>query len=202
MLPDFGRDAPIDPALAERAAAERVMSVPGENEAYPHLSSVPDEAPAVVPADERDEIADGLAAARDGGGLSRGPSSMMVGDAVHAAVIYYNHGSTRLSSEDKEVLQRVANMSQIRDADVRVVGHASSRTASSDQVGAKIANFRIALTRARKVGEELARLGVPNSRIFIESRAANDPAWSYETPLGEAANRRTDIYFVRSSGAR
>ncbi len=207
----FGSEsASADPELAARIAAERAAPIPGADGDYPSLAAVPDEAPAVTSADRRERIADSLFAVREGDRAAAppvapaGPASAMVAGAsgavlvrgaVHAAVIYFAHGSIRLSASDKTVLKRVADTQRARRADVRVVGHASSR-GSGGEARVKVANFRTALDRAHAVAGELARLGVPAERILIESRSDDDPAWSNTTTLGEAANRRTDIYFL------
>ena len=209
--------APADPEIAARLAAELAAPVPGADGDWPRIAGVPDEMPVVTPPALRRQLAENLAAARGGAeapapmpaAAPAGPSSALAAAAPaagfadrvqHAAVIYYLHGSTRLSAHDKAVLRRVADTQRARGASLRVVGHASPPPpGAADGDGgaaAKRANFRIALKRARAVADELARLGVPAGRIFVESRADGDPAWSSATPLGEAANRRTDIYFV------
>ena len=206
----FGADEPEDPRLAARVAAERAAEIPGAADDWPRVGSVPDSAPAATPLEDRRRLAADLRAARDGAALGApvlsppprppsamapGPGALLPGGAPRAAVIYFLHDSVRLSTEDKTVLRRVADTQRALDADLRVVGHASPR-AAHDAAGAEIANFRVALRRARVVAAELARLGVPHARILIESRADNDPEFSNATPHGEAANRRADIYFL------
>lgn len=280
-----GDDDEVDPALAERVAAERAQPVPGSDEDFPSLSRVPDEAPRVTSYEARAEIAEGLIADRDGahysdnpaaGSISGGESQMRetpapvttgvpqisaitapppasrlttaqatsvsappviparapsvapvptpavaegprdyvqempspdyVADAVqrstHVAVIYYVYGSKRLSDHDRVVLSQVADQQRATGAVVRVVGHASARANNDDPVESKIANFTIALDRARIVATELTRLGVPANRIHVGSASDTQPAYSNSTPSGEAANRRTDIYldFYGQSG--
>ena len=64
----------------------------------------------------------------------------------------------------------------------------------------KIANFAVAYDRARVVAEELVRHGVAVDRIFISSMADQALAYSEATDLGEAANRRTDVYLDFTAG--
>ena len=203
--------APADPALAERVAAERAWPVPGADGDYPPISAVPAEVPAATPAAHRRRIAESLSAAGAGDVADPAPvvapsvpssavaaasGAVVAGAPAHAAVIYFGHGSVSLSEEDRAVLKRVADTQRARAVDLRVVGHASARTSGGDAAAAKIANFRVALDRARAVAGALARHGVPDRRILIEAQSDNEPAFSDATALGEAANRRTDIYFV------
>lgn len=238
-----GDDEEADPELAARIEAERAQPVPGADEDFPTLGTVPDEAPRVTSYEEREEIAEGLVADRAATRYSENPAAAALAEALpwnageaapeiedvatvvtppppvgeqvpatvvpaagpaiaqldaqgasHVGVIYYAHGSARLSASDKDVLGRVAEAWRANGGTLRVVGHASGRADSGDPVEAKIANFAIALDRARGVADELARLGVPADRIYVSSMAESEPAYSETTELGEAANRRTDIY--------
>lgn len=284
-----GDDSEADPELAARVAAERAQPVPGADEDFPSLSSVPDQAPRVTAYETREEITEGLIADRNNAqyvdnpaaGTLPGttpnrpvpvvlvpepsvssappvsqvvtaptvtasalpppvtvspppvtpvstlvstpvstptvtaapreiaqadPPAEYVADAVlrstHIAVIYYVYGSKRLSDNDRGVLAQVAEQQRATGAVVRVVGHASTPANSDDPVEAKIANFSIALDRARIVATELTKLGVPANRIHVGSASDDQPAYSNSTASGEAANRRTDIYldFYGQSG--
>ena len=195
---------PVDPALAERLAAERARPIPGAESDYPAVGSVPGEPPEVTPPEIRRRAMDQLAAGEAPDLSTPAPVSfagnaawpLRPGEAEHAAVIYFAHGSAALADGDRAVLRRVADVQRSHDAALRVVGHASRRAGDSASARAKLANFRAALARARAVADELARLGVPGNRIRVESRSDHDPAWSNATSLGEAANRRADVYFI------
>ena len=114
--------------------------------------------------------------------------------ATHAAVIYFGHGSALLSRQDREVLRQVAAAQQDYGGTVRVVGHASSRTKTNDLLAHKIANHETSLARARAVAEELIKLGVPRQSVFVEALSDAQPDYSEATALGEAANRRANVY--------
>lgn len=206
---------------AAGTAPEVVLAppVPGAEDDYPLLAAMPDAAPATTPVEQRQRILELLMAARDRAHAAAAaspaappavpspaavpaPAAPASADgAAHVGVIQYLHGSARLSTHDKAVLARIAEEQRARAAVVRVVGHASAR-AKGGAARAQVLNFRIALARARVVAHELARLGVPANRIIVESKADDDPAWSNTTPLGEAANRRTDIYLVAPPALR
>lgn len=205
-----GAEREGDPALAARAAAERAGPLPGADEPYPAVGSVAGTAPETTREEERARLRETLAAARDGEAAPAAaaepppvpPSATIAapdappGEEVRVAVIHYPHGASGLAAEDRTVLRRVADSQRARGAAVRVVGHASGRPGAGGNARRAVANFRVALERARGVADELARFGVPADRILVESRSDAEPVFSNATPLGEAANRRVDIYFV------
>ena len=125
-----------------------------------------------------------------GGNIDLGESQ----SAVHAAVIYFGHGSARLSRQDQEVLRQVAAAQQDYGGTVRVVGHASSRTKTNDLLAHKIANHETSVARARAVAKELIKLGIPRQSVFVEALSDAQPDYSEATTLGEAANRRANVY--------
>ncbi|MDP6350782.1 MAG: OmpA family protein [Alphaproteobacteria bacterium] len=131
------------------------------------------------------------------GGVGTAPIRVSPGatrQSMHAAVVYFGHSSARLSREDHEVLRQVAAAHSEYGGVVRVVGHASSRTRTNDIAEHKIANYEISVDRARAVAEELISLGVAKENLFVDAMADTMTQYSEATPMGEAANRRTDIY--------
>lgn len=61
-----GDDETLSPEMQARLEAERQEGIPGEEDPFPELGSVPGEAPVVTSFDERQDIADGLVADRAG----------------------------------------------------------------------------------------------------------------------------------------
>ncbi len=112
----------------------------------------------------------------------------------HAAVIYFGHGSSNLSSEDKNVLMEVARAVALSRAHVYVVGHASSRTKTNDVLKHNVANYETSLARAESVAAELILQGVPRNKVSVHAMADGQPDYSEATRLGEAGNRRANIY--------
>jgi len=127
---------------------------------------------------------------------------LSVESSMEAAVVYFNHGSSKLSRQDREVLRQVAAAYKDYDVTVRVVGHSSSRTKTSKVVAHKIANYEISVDRARAVARQLVKLGVAPGSLYVGAMADTKPKFSEATPMGEAANRRADVYldFRRRSG--
>lgn len=110
------------------------------------------------------------------------------------AVIYFGHGSTGLDGRDREVLRQVAQVAQQRQADLRVVGHASSRTAAMDLVDHRMANLETSMKRAEAVADALVSMGVARGRIQVEGRADRDKVYHEFMPTGEAGNRRAEVF--------
>ena len=113
---------------------------------------------------------------------------------VHAAVIYFDHGSTMLSSKDKRILREVAVAVTKSDGYVSVVGHASSRTKTNDVLKHNVANYETSLARAESVAAELILRGIPRDKVSVYAMGDDQPDYSEATTLGEAANRRANVY--------
>lgn len=110
------------------------------------------------------------------------------------AVIYFGHGSTALDGNDRGVLRQVARIAERREVPIRVVGHASSRTAAMGLIEHRMANFDVSMRRAETVADTLVSMGVPRERIKVEGRGDRDPVYHEFMPTGEAGNRRTEIF--------
>jgi outer membrane protein OmpA-like peptidoglycan-associated protein len=113
-----------------------------------------------------------------------------------AAVIYFAHSSTALDRNDLAVLADVAALQRQRGAGLKIVGHASSRTAVASETEHQIANFNVSLTRADKVRNALVRRGVPAAMITTEAVGDAQPVYHEFMPTGEAGNRRVEVYLV------
>jgi outer membrane protein OmpA-like peptidoglycan-associated protein len=118
-----------------------------------------------------------------------------VGDRV--AVIHFRHGFHRLVDRDREVLRRVAGLYREKGGRLRVVGHASSRTATLDPIAHRMANLDISLKRAEAVADALAAMKVRRGDIRVEGRADREPDYHEFRPAGEAGNRRAEVYLAR-----
>jgi outer membrane protein OmpA-like peptidoglycan-associated protein len=110
------------------------------------------------------------------------------------AVIYFRHGASSLQGRDRKVLRDVAQIYERQGRDLRVVGHASSRTAAMDPVDHRMANFDTSLKRAQAVVDALVSMGVPRDAIQLEARGDNEPVYHEFMPTGEAGNRRAEVF--------
>lgn len=129
-----------------------------------------------------------------------GPQSMDsftptgAGVSTLVATIQFGHGSARLGARDRKVLRDVVKLQKRYGGTVRVIGHASSRTANMTMDKHKLVNFTTSSARAASVTDALARLGVPRDQIYSAAVSDNDPVYYEVMPSGEAGNRRTEIY--------
>ena len=118
------------------------------------------------------------------------------GNAVRVATILFDNGSSSLKSRDKRILSAVMRLQRKNGGQVRVVGHASSRTRNLSPLLHKMTNFEVSASRADRVAGELMRLGVNKKDILIAAVSDADPAYYETMPSGEAGNRRTEIYIA------
>ena len=127
--------------------------------------------------------------------MQTGPSPFP-GTAVRVATILFDNGSFRLKARDRQILSAVVRLQKKQGGQVRIVGHASSRTRNLPPVKHKMANFKISADRADKVAGELIRLRVNKTQIQIAAVSDTEPLYFEFMPSGEAGNRRTEVYLV------
>ena len=107
-------------------------------------------------------------------------------------LIYFRDGSSELSSDDRRVLEQIAEIQRAYGGVVSVIGHASVGGASADQQ----ANQRISEARANAVAQELMRFGVPLDAIRAGAAGDSQPLYSEAATNGEAGNRRVEVYIT------
>lgn len=137
-----------------------------------------------------------------GRGLARydGPQSMDAfnpdgaGVSTLVATIQFAHGSHGLSAHDRKILRQVVELQKRYGGSIRVIGHASSRTANMTMDQHKMANFTTSAARAEAVTDALVRLGAPRQQIYSAAVSDNEPVYYEIMPSGEAGNRRAEIY--------
>ncbi len=110
------------------------------------------------------------------------------------AVIYFQHGSSRLADSDRAVLADVAAIQAERQGRLHVVGHASNRAEETDPVAGRLANFAASVRRADAVAAELMRQGVAARWLEVSARGSDVPARGEDSAVGEASNRRAEIF--------
>ncbi|MBR1544474.1 MAG: OmpA family protein, partial [Alphaproteobacteria bacterium] len=111
-----------------------------------------------------------------------------------STIVYHSNTKADISDKDMKALKNVAKLAREKNAIIRVVGNASSRSKDMKEVQNKIENFDLSLLRAQKVTDALVKFGVPKDRIFITAAADTEKVVEENMPINEAINRRTEIY--------
>lgn len=110
-----------------------------------------------------------------------------------AAILFLN-GSARLDSRDRRIIRQVFAQQRQTGGTIRIVGHASHRTATMDLARHKLVNFRVSAARADSVARELIRIGARPGSLFVGAVSDQYPRYHEYMPSGEAGNRRTEIF--------
>ena len=116
------------------------------------------------------------------------------GVVLHLGTAYFAQGSARLRPDDRALVKEAARLQRNRSARLRVVGHASRRTADMPPVRRKVLNLNLSLDRASAVARALVAEGVPAGALSIEGAATSRPVADEDTPGNEALNRRAEIF--------
>jgi outer membrane protein OmpA-like peptidoglycan-associated protein len=126
------------------------------------------------------------------------PSGSIPGVGQAVGYIYFGNGSSRLSTEDRQVLQQVAQLQRIQGGVLRIIGHASARTGNMDALEQQGVNHDVSMERATVVARALVEYGV--QPILVQVAAAGDDQTLYaeSTPAGEAGNRRAEVYLSQN----
>jgi outer membrane protein OmpA-like peptidoglycan-associated protein len=122
------------------------------------------------------------------------PAPRSVLKTVQVATIYFNDGSSRLSANDKRVVDQVAEAARRTGGLLRIVGHSSMSAGTRDTEEAALVNYRVSLARANAVAVELLRHGIPGNQMQVMAEGARNPIYSERAPTGAAGNRRAEIY--------
>ena len=110
------------------------------------------------------------------------------------ATILFRNGSSRVGKKDRRVLRKVISEYKKVGGRLRIVGHASSRSATNDPIRHKMTNFHVSAARAERVAKELLKMGVRADKLFVGSVSDRDPRYYEYMPSGEAGNRRAEIF--------
>jgi len=120
----------------------------------------------------------------------------MNGGVPPTAVIYFPGDGTSLNNAAREQVRSAASRFKANGGQgtVRVVGHASSRTANMPVQKHLETIFDKSQARANAVAQELIHDGVPPSRVLIDAVGDSQPIYYESMPQGEEGNRRAEIF--------
>jgi outer membrane protein OmpA-like peptidoglycan-associated protein len=102
-------------------------------------------------------------------------------------LLYFNFGTTVLTSESRALLPRIIEAIGKRPApELTIIGH-------TDQAGAPDFNYQLGLRRAEVVRTEVIATGVDPSMAEVTSHGANNPLVPRRPGQPEAQNRRVEV---------
>ncbi len=107
---------------------------------------------------------------------------------------YFSNGSAFLEEDYMSRIREIVKVAKENNAQIRVLGHASSRTRNTDIATHKLTNFKVSQDRAEAVAKALRRAGLPSSQISVEALSDTAPAYLEVMPEGERLNRRAEVY--------
>ena len=113
-----------------------------------------------------------------------------------AGVIYFADGSAKLTADEKSLLQNIADYAKKNNTELKVLGHASSRTKKTTLVEHTMINLNISGQRALNVVKTLASDGVPLNKMCYEALSDSRPAEIEKDAKTAALNRRVEIFYV------
>jgi len=132
-------------------------------------------------------------------GTPAGMSAAMNGGVPPTAIIYFPGDTTSLPAAASARVREAAAAFRANGGNgiVRVIGHASSRTANMSVERHLEVIFQKSQARANAVAQALIRAGVPADKVRIEAVGDSQPVYYESMPKGEEGNRRAEI-FVQS----
>ena len=120
----------------------------------------------------------------------------MNGGVAPTAVVYFPGDGTALSAAARAQIRSAADQYKAMggSGSIRVVGHASSRTANMPVEKHLEVIFQKSQARANAVAQELIHEGVPAARVLIDAVGDSQPVYYESMPQGEEGNRRAEIF--------
>jgi len=112
------------------------------------------------------------------------------------AVVFFPGDSVYLNAEARAQVRAAVEQFKANGEQgfIRVVGHASSRTANMPVERHLEVIFQKSQERADAVAQEIIREGVPTSKVLVEAVGDSQPVYYESMPKGEDGNRRAEIF--------
>jgi len=125
-----------------------------------------------------------------------GAIAAMAGGMPATATVFFPGDGTTISAAARAQIRSAADQFKALGGagTIRVVGHASSRTANMPVDRHLTTIFKKSQDRANAVAQELIRQGVPAVRVLIEAVGDSQPVYYESMPQGEEGNRRAEIF--------
>jgi len=125
-----------------------------------------------------------------------GRAAAMNGGVPPTAIIYFPRDTTSLSVAARAQVHQAVTAFQATGGTgtIKVVGHASSRTADMPVERHLEVIFQKSQARADAVAQALIKAGIPADRIQIEAVGDSQPVYYESMPKGEDGNRRAEVF--------
>ncbi|MEO8300801.1 MAG: OmpA family protein [Rhizomicrobium sp.] len=129
-------------------------------------------------------------------GTPVGMSAAMNGGLAPAEVIYFPGDGTALPQAARAKVSQAVAAFQANggNGSIKVVGHASSRTANMTVERHLEVIFQKSQARANAVAQALIKAGIPADRVRVEAVGDSQPIFYESMPKGEDGNRRAEIF--------
>ena len=112
------------------------------------------------------------------------------------ATINFSSGSSIVSTKGKRKIMKVLKLAKTKNATIKIVGHASTRTKDMDIISHKLVNFKISDQRAQSVASVFVDNKFPLERLITEAVSDSKPLFHEVMPAGTNANQRTEIFLI------
>ncbi len=112
------------------------------------------------------------------------------------ATINFSSGSSSLNNKDIKKIRKVMKLAKEKNARVRIVGHASTRTKDMEPIKHKLANFNISDKRSQAVAKIFIDNNFPLKNLITEAVSDSKPLFYESMPAGTYGNQRTEIYLI------
>jgi outer membrane protein OmpA-like peptidoglycan-associated protein len=129
-------------------------------------------------------------------GSPAGVAAAMNGGVPPTAIIYFPGDGTSLPAAARTQVRNAVAAFQAGGGagSIKVVGHASSRTANMPVERHLEVIFQKSQARADAVAQALIKAGIPADRVQIEAVGDSQPVYYESMPKGEDGNRRAEIF--------
>ena len=113
------------------------------------------------------------------------------------ATINFYSGSSQVDGSGLSKIKKVAKIAKEREAKIKIVCHASSRTKYMPLAKHKLVNFNISDKRAQSVADVfIKKYNFPSNNIFTEAVSDTKPLFKENMPACTKANQRTEIFLI------
>ena len=112
------------------------------------------------------------------------------------ATLSFKTGSSNVDQVGLKKIRKIVELAKKRDAKVKIIGHASTRTKDMPAPEHKVVNFVISDKRAQSVAKAFIDLNFPKEKLLTEAVSDSKPLFKENMPAGTQANQRTEIFLI------